>query len=65
MVKRFLFFKLDAKLIILEKTYTIINSVETTKKTSINPLINTFNTLTLSIIGADRAKDQSRASLVW
>ena len=65
MVKRFLFLKLDAKLRILEKIYTIINSVETTKITSINPLINTFNTLTLSIIGADTVKDQNRANLVW
>ena len=65
MVKRFRSLKLDTKLRILEKMYTIINSVKTMQTTSVNPLINTFNTLTNSIIRVDRVKDQNRANLVW
>ena len=64
MVKRFLFLKFEAKLRILEKIYTTINTVKTTNTTSIIPLINTFITLTDKIIRVERVKDHNTANLV-
>ena len=63
-VKRFLFLKFDAKLIILEKTYTTNNSDKITKASSIVPLVKTFIILAIRIIIVDKDRDQNRANLV-
>ena len=63
-VKRSLFLKFDAKLIILEKIYTTNNSDKITKASSIDPLMKIFITLASRIIIVDKDRDQNRANLV-